>query len=1266
MKVIFNYFFSKVTGILLPSLFVIIFQYTDLQAQCPANSDRIYATSDDWTSLGGFLSNGVYGFDANPSTAANITTVVGLAGLGGGYYDLFFDQTFPAGTPVSIKMGKQYSGLGLISGFLVYGLNASGNSIGSGDSVDAGIINLLSADSAFEFTFVPHNSSGNQPYSGVRIYFGSLLSVADTYKVYEAYVKQSSTSLDCSSFQFDSYDDDGDGIDDLNDGIQATDPYVRKDVQDLFYGVEVLAGLDALSATASVVHPFYAADNDLDTYAILNRGVAVLNNALVRVDFKSESLIGDEIEIILSRSDNGMLQLGLINGMQINLYHQGSLVMGPITNTDLILNLELLNLVSSNDEVASITLTPPMVFDQVTVSYGGVANVLDAIRIHEINKKSVIETIVAPNVSGQVELCATDMLSIQMQDNCTHYEIFDSTNNPLTTSNNYDFELPDGLTEGDYTFYIQAIRQGCELGIPHEITIHINPNALDTDIDNVLINGMPETDLCLVSNSTIILSTQLSTISTITNPTFIWYDSNGDMISGGENGILDLGNLSAGTYTYGVSVQGDSVCPNLNPNQITFTINDEPAPTTTDATQEFCAANNPTAADIQVNESSVVWYDAPTGGNIVDPTTALADGTSYYAAYQGTTCESSMRLQVDVTVNDEPAPTTTDAAQQFCASNNPTAADIQVNEAPVVWYDAPTGGNVVDPTTALTDGTSYYAAYQGTTCESSIRLQVDVTVNDEPTPTTTDVTQEFCAANNPTAADIQVNESSVVWYDAPTGGNVVEPTTALTDGTSYYAAYQGTTCESSMRLQVDVTVNDEPTPTTTDVTQEFCAANNPTAADIQVNEAPVVWYDAPTGGNIVDPTTALTDGTSYYAAFQGTTCESSMRLQVDITVNDEPTPTTTDVTQEFCAANNPTAADIQVNESSVVWYDAPTGGNIVDPSTALTDGTSYYAAYQGTTCESSMRLQVDVTVLELGIATLDGPTQNVCYGASDYNCMYTTDSNMSNYQWIINGGTIISGGGINDDFVEVNWIIHPIGNVTVTYNDSALCGGIASKSFDINIVPCSDLTITKTADHEEVAAGDTVIFTITVSNGGTSNVTNVEVLENLPSGYTYVSHTTSTGIYDISNGIWNIPNLYANSSETLLVTVLVNPTGDYVNMASIINDPMDMDPDNNVVLAEVSVVCLTVYNEFSPNNDGENDFFIIDCIENYPNNKIEIFNRYGNVVYETSSYDNTWNGIANVSGVVKKGEYLPNGTYFYVLKIDELNYSKTGWLYLAR
>jgi len=93
--------------------------------------------------------------------------------------------------------------------------------------------------------------------------------------------------------------------------------------------------------------------------------------------------------------------------------------------------------------------------------------------------------------------------------------------------------------------------------------------------------------------------------------------------------------------------------------------------------------------------------------------------------------------------------------------------------------------------------------------------------------------------------------------------------------------------------------------------------------------------------------------------------------------------------------------------------------------------------------------------------------------------------------------------------------------------------------------------------------------------------------------------------------------------------------------------------------------CLRVYNEFSPNNDGFNDFFEIECIEDY-SNTIEVFNRNGNTVFKAVDYRNTWDGIANVNGILNKGDHLPSGTYYYVINIPELDRNLVGWLQLAR
>ena len=78
---------------------------------------------------------------------------------------------------------------------------------------------------------------------------------------------------------------------------------------------------------------------------------------------------------------------------------------------------------------------------------------------------------------------------------------------------------------------------------------------------------------------------------------------------------------------------------------------------------------------------------------------------------------------------------------------------------------------------------------------------------------------------------------------------------------------------------------------------------------------------------------------------------------------------------------------------------------------------------------------------------------------------------------------------------------------------------------------------------------------------------------------------------------------------------------------------------------------LDIPNGYSPNGDGTNDYFVIDGINNYPGNSIFIYNRWGNLIFKQRDYDNKWNGTSNVGGVMF-GDELPNGTYYFILDLN--------------
>jgi gliding motility-associated-like protein len=84
-------------------------------------------------------------------------------------------------------------------------------------------------------------------------------------------------------------------------------------------------------------------------------------------------------------------------------------------------------------------------------------------------------------------------------------------------------------------------------------------------------------------------------------------------------------------------------------------------------------------------------------------------------------------------------------------------------------------------------------------------------------------------------------------------------------------------------------------------------------------------------------------------------------------------------------------------------------------------------------------------------------------------------------------------------------------------------------------------------------------------------------------------------------------------------------------------------------------------NIFTPNGDGMNDAFIVPCLDNnrFPNNRLIVFNEWGQEVYEGRPYQNNWEGSYG-------GAQLPVGTYFYVLDLGEGQKPINGFLILQR
>jgi len=102
--------------------------------------------------------------------------------------------------------------------------------------------------------------------------------------------------------------------------------------------------------------------------------------------------------------------------------------------------------------------------------------------------------------------------------------------------------------------------------------------------------------------------------------------------------------------------------------------------------------------------------------------------------------------------------------------------------------------------------------------------------------------------------------------------------------------------------------------------------------------------------------------------------------------------------------------------------------------------------------------------------------------------------------------------------------------------------------------------------------------------------------------------------------------------------------------------------DTATVAVYIACIDIVVFTAVSPNRDDQNDTFFISGIEEFPQSELTIFNRWGNIVYRVTNYQNDW------TGTWKNNQLLPDGTYIYELRLNDPNDDRMfrGFLELHR
>jgi gliding motility-associated-like protein len=149
---------------------------------------------------------------------------------------------------------------------------------------------------------------------------------------------------------------------------------------------------------------------------------------------------------------------------------------------------------------------------------------------------------------------------------------------------------------------------------------------------------------------------------------------------------------------------------------------------------------------------------------------------------------------------------------------------------------------------------------------------------------------------------------------------------------------------------------------------------------------------------------------------------------------------------------------------------------------------------------------------------------------------------------------------------------------------------------------------------------------------------------------TTLNGTAGAGIADITwgpaAGLSNNKILNPVASPTLTTT--------YVLMVQATDGCIGLDSATVVVLQSIAVP-----NAFTPNGDGINDTWDIKYLNAYQNCTVKVFNRWGQLVFNSIGYGIPWNGTYN-------GSALPTGTYYYLINLKNNSRLLSGFVEIVR
>ncbi len=736
---------------------------------------------------------------------------------------------------------------------------------------------------------------------------------------------------------------------------------------------------------------------------------------------------------------------------------------------------------------------------------------------------------------------------------------------------------------------------------------------------------------------------------------------------------------------------------------ITVTINTTPVAPTVSALPVVYCQNTATVALTAIG-TNLLWYTTATGGvgsvTAPIPLSTTAGNTTYYVSQTVGICEGP-RAAIMVTINATPALPGGATTVAYC--QNAIATALTATGANLLWYTSATGG--VGSTTAPTPSTvsggvvTYYVSQTILNCEGP-RKAIVVTVTVTPTLPTVISPVTYCQSL-PSLA-LTAGGTNLLWYTTATGGvgstTAPTPSTTIGGSTTYYVSQSTNGCEGP-RSAITIIVN--PTPALPTVLDRIYCQNTATTA-LTATGANLLWYTSATGGigNAVAPipSSATAGITTYYVSQTALTCEGP---RAAITVNITATPLAPIVISPLTYCPNDPALQLTAPGTNLLWYSNAIGGtgSTIAPTPSTTAaGTFTFYVSQSTNASPTLscegpRAAIVVNVNNNNLTVNIGVDTTICEGESVKFTPSVLPSAIS-YEWravgvpnstidikgnkdvtvnpVDNAQYILkatNGGCSTEDTVNVfvRWkpILDAGPNKAICLNDRYLLVAnlthFNSNKIDFAWSPTDSLATTNTLQtiaNPIISTWYKITATTTKVDYGCDFVVSDSmklvvqpIIKAFAGNDTIavkgVSHQlTGTGGL---NYTWSTPSgaTITNPFAQKAFAILNNDANFYLK----VTDAVGCTGYDSIFVKVYDGPTYYVPNAFTPNGDGMNDIFRAIPVGMSNTTYFRVFNRYGNLMFETTQWLKGWDGTFS-------GKPQPTGTYVWMVSGTDKNYKK--------